>query len=154
MAQLGAFLRLMFASLLHSRSPRRSLFTCAGSLHPLRKLALVKIKKIPRRSAAFHRRHFSKSWAKMQAILPYIANRHIWRSGNAKKRRQLSVRGFHLEGCFRVFDYAVGRVAVNVVPSSSLFASMVPPCSSATSFAMESPRPKPPVPLVRALSAR
>ena len=44
----------------------------------------------------------------------------IYGEGNVKKRRQLSMWGFHPESCFWVFDYAVGRVAVKVVPSSSL----------------------------------
>ena len=51
--------------------------------------------------------------------------------------------------------YFSGNVAVNAVPSACVLEAVnVPPCSSAMARAMASPRPCPPAPPVRALSAR
>ncbi len=55
---------------------------------------------------------------------------------------------------FRLRSYAVGSVTVKVVPEPLLLQVMSPACSRAVSRAMARPRPKPPVPDVRALSVR
>ena len=57
-------------------------------------------------------------------------------------------------GSFATY-YFKGSVAVNTVPSACVLATdRLPPCSSAMARAMASPRPCPPAPPVRALSAR